>query len=287
MGLTAESNLREMIMPIEAGEERESVAPESEAGTEGILSHIYLTKQHLMEAGWTVTAIKRFLPAPIVEKRYSHLHGRYYAYLYSATVIMEALHRDDCRAYFSKLQTKRDKEVSDCDAIELSLLDATREASRCAHRWRDRANEAWNCGRRKYAGTCSQNKRYWYSLKERGIIAMHKQGLLRYAGVSPQGMGIYGYGDGGMQCLHSTLHPIGAERVPVADHPETLFVSAKKQEFRLRDVEYTLDTLSSDTTGYERSDAPRHGRSKVTCWNCGEEGHLTRNCNNEPDFQAA
>ena len=49
-------------------------------------------------------------------------------------------------------------------------------------------------------------------------------GTLRYAGSTPQGMAVYEYGDGGMSCLHSTLHPVGVERSPVECHPETLFV---------------------------------------------------------------
>ncbi len=81
-------------------------------------------------------------------------------------------------------------------------------------------------------------------------------------------------------CFHSTLHPAGAERAPVPDHPETLFVAAKKQKLRLIDVQVLLEGLGSDISGFERSDPPRFAREprSFVCWSCGEEGHLARDC---------
>jgi hypothetical protein len=111
-------------------------------------------------------------------------------------------------------------------------------------------------------------------------MALHRAGELRYIGATPQGMAVYEYGDGGMSCFHSTLHPVGAEQTPVPDHPETLFVQAKKQKLRLIDVEQSLCFLPTDATGYERSAAPRIARDlrEKVCWECGEEGHLARDC---------
>lgn len=163
------------------------------------------------------------------------------------------------------------------------LLLCIREASRAAHRERDAAAEAYKAGRHTLAGNARQRKNHWYALKDRGIVAAHKQGLVRYIGASPQGMAIYEYGEGGMSCFHSTLHPAGAEWTPVVGHPEMLHVEAKDKAkgISLARVEVTLSALASDTTGYERSAAPRIERPEPVCWTCGEAGHIAADCPNE------
>jgi len=256
---------------------------EKRNNTKGTMQNIRITKTQLTNAGWTDTAITRFLPRPRIETSRNY-YGSYSTYLWDPAVVLSALHQESCRTFFAALQKRRDKK-DDKLPRTLSLLDATREASRSAHRWRDRASDAWESGRRRYAGTCSSSKRYWYSLKERGIIAMHRSGELRYAGASPQGMAVYEYGDGGMQCFHSTLHPAGAERVPVPDHPEVLLVAAKMQELRLLDVEHTLERLLIASAGYVRSESPafRRERQQVTCYRCGDPGHVARECAEEYD----
>jgi hypothetical protein len=165
------------------------------------------------------------------------------------------------------------------------LILCIREASRAAHRERDAASEAYDCGCHVLAGNASQRKNDWYALKDRGIVIAHKQGLLCYIGPSPQGMAIYEYGDGGMSCFHSTLHPAGVERTPIDGHPETLLVDAKGKAkgISLERVKITLSTLPDDATGYECSVVPRIERPTITCWNCGEEGHLARHCPERDD----
>jgi hypothetical protein len=96
-------------------------------------------------------------------------------------------------------------------------------------------------------------------------------------------MAVYEYREGGKACLHSCLHPVGAERTPCRDHPEKLFIVAKKQRVRICDAEYTLKSLAIPTEhgqviGYERSAPPRITRNLPICWNCGEAGHLARDC---------
>jgi hypothetical protein len=237
-----------------------------------------LLQKDLLSSGWTKTAITRFLPAPIVARTYGHTvsHRR------EAQAVLTALHRDDCRTYFAGLQARRDKTLVPPRSID--VLDATREASRAAHRLRDAASAQYEAGNHGLAKSSSDRKRTLYALKERGILYLHGIGVLRYVGVSPQGMAVYEYGNGALSCLHSTLHPAGAERTLVTGHPEILLVPAKERELRLTDVEHTLMSLPSDESGYERSAAPRHPKQSITCFSCGGEGHIARNCTEADDW---
>lgn len=188
----------------------------------------------------------------------------------------------DKRKVTAALKRCESKRVSRKPQPHPDVLLCIREASRAAHRERDAARDAYNEGRHILAGNARQRKNQWYALKDKGIVAAYKLGLLRYIGASPEGMAVYEYADGGMSCFHSTLHPAGAERTPVDGHPETLFVQAKDKlvGVSLARVEATLSALSSDTTGYERSAAPRVARVEHVpqCWTCGEYGHTAREC---------
>jgi hypothetical protein len=160
------------------------------------------------------------------------------------------------------------------------LILCVREASKEAHRSRDEASGSFERRQYHWAGHWSAKKREWYRLKDRGIVAAHRAGLLSYIGASPQGMAVYEYGNGGMQCFHSTLHPAGVVRTPVEGHPEMLLVPAREKArgISLRRVKATLSSLPDDTTGYERSAPPRIERCDTKCWECGEEGHIARRC---------
>jgi hypothetical protein len=150
------------------------------------------------------------------------------------------------------------------------LLLCIREASRAAHRERDAAQIAYQQGRHTLAGNAKRRKDKWYCLKDRGIVTAHRQGLLRYVGVSPQGLAVYEYGEGGMCCFHSTLHPVGAERRQVEGHPETLLVPAKNKVrgVSLLRVETTLTAVPEDLSGYERSAPPRIERERCEYGGC-------------------
>jgi hypothetical protein len=160
------------------------------------------------------------------------------------------------------------------------LLLCIREASRAAHRERDKAQQAYQAGRHVLAGNSKKRKERWYALKDRGIVAAHTAGLLRYIGHSPQGMAVYEYGEGGMACFHSTLHPSGVESPAIENHPETLEVPAKDKVkgVSLARVKATLQALPEDVGSYVRSKAPRRKSAPLICWRCGEEGHLAREC---------
>jgi len=146
----------------------------------------------------------------------------------------------------------------------------------------------YEAGNHGLAGHSRREKERLYALKERGIATAYKEGLLRYAGVSPQGMGAYQYGAGGKCCFHSCLDPRGGERSVVEGHPEILEISAKAQEHAMADVEFTLSQLPGDFDDFERSDPPRKPREArpVVCCECGEEGHVARECpERDDDFE--
>lgn len=171
----------------------------------------------------------------------------------------------------------------------IDTLLATREASRSAHRWRDAAASYYDAGSYGLATRAKEQKNLMYQLKDAGIVALHRSGLLRYIGASPQGMAVYEYGDGGMSCFHSTLHPDGVERTPVEGHPEVLMVEARKAKVRMMDVIHTLQPhlpafLGQPIyDGYSRSASPSR-RQPITCYECGEEGHIALYCPDRKDY---
>jgi hypothetical protein len=231
------------------------------------------------DGAWTEAAIRKFLPSADIEVRRSYQHGNYKVRIFRLVDVVTAEKSELFSAhrmmYLRRL--KRQGEVA-----TLPLIDAIREASRSAHRWRDRAASRWARSARKAAGSASHEKSRWYALKDRGIAAAYENGLLRYAGGSPQGMAVYEYDGGGMSCFHSTLHPANTVRNILDGHPEVLMVPAKRQELRLKDVEHTLSSLPEiDSQKYERSSAPQRKAEPAhgpQCWECGEYGHLAREC---------
>jgi hypothetical protein len=129
---------------------------------------------------WTDSMIRRYLGEPdLVEQRRSPVHGHYTVHRWLRKRILNAQSAPRFRA-----------RRPEPEPAEVPLLDAVREASRSAHRWRDRASARWEAGEGKSASMASAYKKYWYRLKDTGIIAMHRAGELRYLGASP--------GDGGV-----------------------------------------------------------------------------------------
>ena len=81
-------------------------------------------------------------------------------------------------------------------------------------------------------------------------------------------------------------------------HPEVLHVAAKHPQHRICDAVHTLRALPSVFQAgaeYEGSAAPRIAKPRITCWDCGSEGHIARHCperfaddfDEEPGFVAA
>jgi hypothetical protein len=91
-------------------------------------------------------------------------------------------------------------------------------------------------------------------------------------------MAVYQYGDDQRQCFHSCLHPAGVEHPLIEDHPEVLLVPSRRLQHRICDAVHTLDSLPVPSDEYERSAPPRIARRVITCYECGEEGHIARHC---------
>lgn len=229
-----------------------------------------IRRDELLANGWTRGAIKRFLTVLRV------VAGERPVYLYDERTVEDAEGQPVVQAYLEKMKACREK-AEPRVTVALPLIDAIREASWCAHRWRDAAQSHYQSGSHRLAQYARQKKEKFYELKERGIAAAYRQGLLRYAGASPQGMGIFEYGEGGKSCFHSCLHPTGIERKPVEGHPEVLEVGARQQAHNMADVEFTLAELTEPGPEFERSAPPRKRRD-VKCYLCGEEGHIAREC---------
>src|SRR6185437_2245134 len=102
----------------------------------------------------------------------------------------------DKRRLTVALQKREKKAAAQRPSPHPNLLLCIREASRTAHRERDAAQAAYQTRRHTLAGNAWACKEKWYELKERWIVAAHRQGLLRYVGSSPQGLAVYEYGEG-------------------------------------------------------------------------------------------
>ena len=139
---------------------------------------------------------------------------------------------------------------------------------------------AGGSGNRPLAVKCRLNEIDFLGLKERGMIALHKEGKLRYVGATREGMAVYENPENEKQCLHSRLHPESAKQVSVLGHPEVLLIPSKAQNNRGRQAKLVLRSLPAHAIGYIRSNVPAHIREREasTCWLCGELGHPAADC---------
>jgi hypothetical protein len=182
----------------------------------------------------------------------------------------------------------------------IDLVEAAREMSHAAHRWRDRAaqyharasampllkrrNKRWTftsirAERLFTAATAAKKeKERYYALKEQAIVTLHQLDRLRYLGCSPDGMAVYSYAEDEKACLHSCLHPRGVERPRVEGHPEVLLIAAKRRRVSLCDAEAAIKALSPEPMlQYERI-TPSWQRPQRTCYECGALGHIALDC---------
>jgi hypothetical protein len=266
----------------------ENTSP-SAAGTDRLPTTKEINKGDLLARGWTGGAIKEFLPEPQIEVRHAYMRGDYLVHLWDPQAVEEAEKKPEVQQYLARMKARRERRAArTLEAIP--LIDAIREVSRAAHRWRDAAQAQYQAGNHGFAKHSKREKERLYALKDRGIAAGYKLGLLRYAGASPQGMAVYEYSEGGKSCFHSCLHPAGLERLKVEGHPEILEVGAKPQEHAMADAEFTLSALPEPGLEFERTAPPHKPREvrAVVCYECGLEGHIARECpEREEDYEYA
>jgi hypothetical protein len=236
------------------------------------------TQTDLLNNGWTKTTIDRFLPQPRMETRRSRIHGNYTVLYWTQEVVQAAKLKPEVRAHFEKLARRRS--ATDCEPRELSLSDAVYVAANTAKGLGDRANDGWGSGNRPLAVKCRLNEIDFLGLKERGMIALHKERKLRYVGATPEGMAVYENPENEKQYLHSRLHPESAKQLPVVGHPEVLLMPSKAQNNRGHQAKHVLRSLPAHAIGYIRSNLPAHIREREssTCWLCGELGHPASDC---------
>jgi len=258
----------------------------------------------LLGRGWTKSMIGKFLPEPDVAHKYG-FYGGYVVYSWKPEDVVKAEASPQFQQASAKLAKrraalKRSKEISEFVGFQatldreekerlegflalqqVGLIPAIRAVSRHAHSLRDGAQKLYQEGNFDGASAKKFGKERCYALKERGIAAAWQAGMLRYVGASPQGMGVYEYGDGGMSCFHSCLHPPNLHATPVEGHPEVLFVKTKEPEVSPEVAKKALQFFSEETYGMRRAAPPRMPRT-LTCWECGGEGHVASECPEGP-----
>src|ERR1035437_6289856 len=147
----------------------------------------------------------------------------------------------------------------------MSLLDAIRTANRAAHRWRIAAHAQYKARNYEFATYASAQMRYFYKLKDLGIAAAYKQGMILYCGQTPQGMALYSYGYMARYTVHSCLHPIGVCRRFVTGHPEVLFVIKRPKRQRAVIATQSTPSIQKPTV-------------LVICSHCGGKAHDSAEC---------
>lgn len=140
-------------------------------------------------------------------------------------------------------------------ACSVDLLLATFTVNRTAKRYRDKAQTHYQSRQHGFAGDSRKRKEALYKLKDRGIVAAVRLGMITATGTH----GPLTYYEGGGFRFHSLLCPEGAELQVLGD--DTILVEAKpkgKRECRLADAQCTLEALPDDTAGFRRhAFAPR------------------------------
>ena len=94
---------------------------------------------------------------------------------------------------------------------------------------------------------------------------------------------------------HNTVAPVMRNNLETDDSADVI-ASVTRKEDPLQKVLERLDKLksqlqsngdqsTSQRPGRPRNNSQRRGQSKIVCWTCKEEGHMSRNCPNKPRSQ--
>ena len=171
---------------------------------------------------------------------------------------------------------KRVPEILPCE-----LLAAIFAVNRAAKRHRDAAKNYHNARLRGLATTAKNRKEYLYVLKDKGIAHAFQLGLISPIEIHG-GLCLY---RGKGYCFHSTLAPKTVD-LPHAENDAPIAVEAHPQgsaEPRQQDAIAKLESLANVVeAAFTRLEVPRIARETcnrtVICYNCGQEGHIARDC---------
>lgn len=225
----------------------------------------------LLARGWTLGLIKKILGEP--ERTVSRWGGGKIK-LFTADRVVAMEQSDE---FVGRQARRRPQDPKPCD-----LLAAIFAVNRATKRWRDASQNYYRSGMKALASNAKRKKESLYNLKDRGICNALQAGRItaieRHAGLC-----LY---EGAGYRFHSTLVPKGAE-LPERDADRPILIEAKPQgsrEPRQMDAIATLEDLSIDYSLFDIITMPTPARRAVTCWNCGEEGHLARDCDDTESF---
>jgi hypothetical protein len=219
----------------------------------------------LLARGWTLGQIKKMLGEP--DRTVSRWGGGKIK-LFAAERVTAGEQSDEYKTWQER---RRPQDPKCCD-----LLVATFAVNRAAKRWRDASQRYYRSEMKALASSAKKKKESLYNLKDRGICNALQAGRIsaieRHAGLC-----LY---EGSGYRFHSTLTPKGIE-LPERDADRPILIEAKPQgsrEPRQMDAIATLEGLSIDYSLFDVLAMPTPARRVITCWNCGEEGHLARHC---------
>ena len=228
-----------------------------------------ITLGDVLDRGWTKLMVDRLLGQPDRTKS-----GR--------NNIIRLYSEDRVFAVSSPTNSRRPLrrgDAPDSARRQCDLLAATFAVNRAAKHGRDTAQGRYRAGMYALATVAKERKEVLYNLKDRGICAALQ--CRRIVATELHG-GLCLY-EGEGYSFHSTLVPKGIE-LPEYENDKPLHIDAKPQarEPRQIDAIFTLEELPIDYSLFDVLAAPAFPQRVVTCWNCGQDGHLAGTATTPP-----
>ena len=150
-------------------------------------------------------------------------------------------------------------------AVMVDLLLAIFTVNRTAKRYRDKAAGHYSDRQHGFEKDARERKEALYVLKDAGMVAAHRAGLIFATGTH----GPLCYYEGHGYRFHSLLWPVGVELPVIGEGPVEVEAKPKgSRECRLVDAEATLAGLPTGTAGFapplpgEGAEAPLERRGR-------------------------